>query len=83
MKKTPVKTKSYAFAIRIVKLFQWLCATPTTSKKKLSFPSPPIAMNSFACSLPSRKRFARKASVSTSLLTRTRFSSMRLLTPKS
>lgn len=26
MKETPVKTKSYAFAIRIVKLFQWLRA---------------------------------------------------------
>jgi four helix bundle protein len=25
MKETPIKTKSYAFAIRIVRLFQWLC----------------------------------------------------------
>ncbi|OQA28106.1 MAG: hypothetical protein BWY57_03548 [Betaproteobacteria bacterium ADurb.Bin341] len=25
MKDTPIKTKSYAFAIRIVRLFQWLC----------------------------------------------------------
>ena len=25
MKDTPVKTKSYAFAVRIVRLFQWLC----------------------------------------------------------
>jgi len=27
MKESPVKTKSFAFAIRIAKLFQWLCAT--------------------------------------------------------
>jgi len=26
MKETPVKTKSYAFAIRIVRLFKWLCS---------------------------------------------------------
>ena len=25
MKESPTKTKSYAFSIRIVKLFQWLC----------------------------------------------------------
>ena len=25
MRDTPIKTKSYAFAIRIVRLFQWLC----------------------------------------------------------
>ena len=25
MKETPIKTKSYAFAIRMVRLFQWLC----------------------------------------------------------
>ena len=25
MKDTPVKTKSYAFSVRIVRLFQWLC----------------------------------------------------------
>jgi len=29
MKETPVKTKSYAFAIRIVRLFQWLCKEKT------------------------------------------------------
>ena len=25
MRETPVKVKSYAFAVRIVRLFQWLC----------------------------------------------------------
>lgn len=25
MRETPIKTKSYAFAVRIVKFFQWLC----------------------------------------------------------
>ena len=25
MRETPIKTKSYAFAVRIVRLFQWLC----------------------------------------------------------
>lgn len=29
MKETPVKTKSYAFAIRIVRFFQWLCKEKT------------------------------------------------------
>lgn len=27
MKESPIKTKSYAFAVRIVRLFQWLCRT--------------------------------------------------------
>jgi four helix bundle protein len=25
MRETPIKTKSYAFAVRVVRLFQWLC----------------------------------------------------------
>lgn len=26
MKESPIKVKSYAFAVRIVRLFQWLCS---------------------------------------------------------
>jgi hypothetical protein len=45
MKDTPIKTKSYAFAIRIVRLFQWMC------KER---------RNSFASSPPQLRPFVRK-----------------------
>jgi hypothetical protein len=72
MRDTPIKTKSYAFAIRIVRLFQWLC-----KERSESFTT--IVMSSCASSRPQPRPFVRKTIPCVNPRTSTPNPSMRIL----